>query len=285
MSRNVFCERISPMFESFLLGRYMSGNRFLYKMDPRSKIIMTIMYILLVLISDSLRMLASHAAVAVAAISLSRISFMMIWHSLKGILWLAFVAALFRLFGHPGGEWAIAAFNISIHEEAVRQSILLFGRMIMLIILVSMLTLTTPASDLAYGIAAVIRPLRIFGFPTDRFAFLIVLSLRFLPVFLQEIDQIDKALQARQGGFPRTGPFAAVSRTASLFILAFAHVYRRAEGLSSGLEARGYKGEAGRVRRRIHRFGWRDAVGLIFVAAQSFAAFVTRYSYWTMGTE
>lgn len=266
------------MFESFLIGRYISGNRFLYRIDPRCKLIMAAMYIVLAVFSDSLRMLAAHAAVAVAAILWSRIPLTMIWHSLKGILWLASIAALFRLFGHQGGEWGISVFNVTIDEEGVRQSTLLFGRMILLIVSVSLLTLTTPAADLAYGMAAIIRPLRIFGFSTGQFAFLIVISMRFLPVFLQEIDQIAKAHKARQGSFGRRGLIALISQMASLFILAFAHVYRRAEGLSSGLEARGYRGEAGRVRRRTHRCGWRDAMGLIFVAAQLFASFVIRYS-------
>lgn len=278
MSRNGSGERINQMFESFMIGRYIPGNRFLYRMDPRCKLIMATMYILLAIFFDSLRMLAAQAVVVFAVVLLSRIPFAMIWHSLKGILWLASIAALFRLFGQQGGEWVISAFKVTIYEEGVRQSILLFGRMILLIVTVTLLTLTTPAADLAYGMAVIIRPFRMFGFPTGRFAFLIIVSIRFLPVILQEIDQIAKAYKARWGSIRRTDPIALFSQMASLFILAFAHVYRRAESLSIGLEARGYRDEAGRVRRRTYRCGWRDAVGLSVVAAQSFVTIVIWYS-------
>lgn len=264
------------MFESVWIGRYVAGNRFLHKMDPRCKLAMTGAFGFLVAVNGSVGMTALLAAAAGLAAFASRIPPFAIWRSLKAVLWLASAASLVQLFGHSGGKELVSVYTVTIDEEGLRQAVLMLGRMSLLVISVSSLTLTTSAADLAYGLAALLRPLRMGRARTERYAFSVILSVRFLPVFLQEIDRIATAYKARQGSFGRSGLTAVIRQTGSLFILAFAHAYRRAEGLALGLEARGYRTDAERVRRITYRCGWRDAVGLIAVAVLSVAVMAVK---------
>jgi len=262
------------MFEWIGIGRYVSGNRFLHKMDPRCKLIMVFMFVCLIAFTPSVWMMAVHAAAASTAMFSARIPISIVWRYSKGILLIASVAALFQLVSHGGGDTVGSPGLFSISEDGMEQALLVFGRIMLLIVSVSILTLTTSSSDLAYGMAAVLYPLRVFGIPNERFAFLIILSLRFLPVFQREIHHIVMAHKARLGGLRRSGLFAFIPQLASFFVFAFAHMYRRAEGLSAGLAARGYIMDAERIRRRTYRTGWRDAVGLFIVVAQYIVTFV-----------
>lgn len=256
------------MFQSFWIGRYVPGDRFLHRMNPLCKLIVTGMFAFLIAVAESVGMMAVHAIVASTAVFMARIPLFVIWHSLKGILLIALAAASFRLFDLAVGEAVVSVGIIAVSEDGVKQAVLVFSRLVLLIVSVLLLTMTTTSSDLAYGMAAMLFPLRVFGIPTERFAFTLVIALRFLPVFLQELDQLAMAYRARLGGFRRSGLIALLAQSASLFILAFAHLYRRVEDLAVGLEARGYRTDAARVGRRAYRFGWRDAAASLVVVAQ-----------------
>lgn len=252
------------MFEKFPIGRYILGQSFFHRLDPRYKIVSTLLYFIFIFLTDSITIMAVHATAALVAIGVSRLPVAYLWQGMKGLLLFLVIAGCIQLFGHRGEELIWSMGKLEIYSEGMRQAILLTSRFILLIIAASLLTLTTSAQDLSRGFEVLLRPLRPLGFPNEEFAFMITISVRFIPTLLEEIDHIVKAQTARGADFQDRSLIKRLKAFPSLWIPILSCMFRRAEHLAFAVESRCYRGGMGRTRHKPFQAGWRDGI-VIFV--------------------
>jgi energy-coupling factor transport system permease protein len=176
----------------------------------------------------------------------SRISFISILRGLRPFIWLF----LFILFIHflvvPGRPiFPFGTGFMKMTYSGLQEGALIAFQVVLSIIFSSILTLTTSPMELAKGVFRILFPLRIFRAPIDDIAIMVMISLRYIPLFLQEVERITRAQRARGRDFDRGGFFQRVKRGVPLLIPLFASSLRRTHGIADALVVRGY-GEGAR---------------------------------------
>ena len=251
--------------EIFVLGRYVPGTSPVHRMDPRVKLGLTAlaMVALFAVASQNYPGLAVCALFVLAFYALSGISVQAAFKSIGPLLFLVvFVALMDILFWEEGtvlARWWI----FCVSTGGLWHALFVSCRLTLLLLVVSLLTLTTPTLDITEAIERVLRPLRRFGVPAHELGMMMAIALRFLPQFVNEMGIIYRA-QISRGATVSKGRVRMLS---SLVVPLFTSAFRHADTLSSAMEARCYHGGEGRSRLHELRCTRLDAVGLAVVAA------------------
>ena len=241
------------MFEYLLIGRYIHKQSFVHRLDPRTKIIGICLFILLIFVTNSISVLMVQSAVLLVLFGIARLSFYFLWQGLKGVFPLITFVGFILLVSNQEGYLIWSAGPIEIYSEGIQLAILLSARFSLLIFSTSLLTLTTSSMELAHGFARVLRPLHCLGFPNEQFAFMLTVSIRFIPTFLEELDIIVKAQTARGYCLNQGNLTNRMKSLVSLLDLSLLFTLRRAEQLALALESRCYRGGVERNWRLTHQ--------------------------------
>lgn len=258
------------MLKDITIGQYFPGNSILHRLDPRFKIIITLIFILMLFTGSSFACLGIGAVFTVMSIILSRIPLKMFWKSVKPLLPFLVITALLNLFFVSGGSvWFHWKF-IKITSEGVNISVFMIIRIVLLIMGSSLLTYTTSPITLTDAIERLLSPLKKLKFPVHELAMMMSIALRFIPTLIEETDKIMSAQKAR-GAEIDTGSFMTrVKNLISILIPLFISAFRRADELATAMECRCYNGGAGRTRLRRLKSSARDyfaiAVTAVFYA-------------------
>lgn len=248
------------------IAQYYPGGSVVHRLDPRVKFIAVSALAVALFVRDSFAGLSLYAAAGIAAYALSGVPVAWFWRAVRPLLWLVgltFLAQILFARGTPFCSIWILHFSWAGIELAAFLSM----RLLVLVLIGSVLTLTTPPLALTDGLAWLGRPLRHLRVPTDELALMVTIALRFIPTLLVELEQIMRAQRARGADFSSGGPIkrakALVPVLTPLFVLSF----RRADELALAMEARCYR--PGVVRTRLHplRIGTADVVWLGLTAA------------------
>jgi energy-coupling factor transport system permease protein len=248
------------------IAQYYPGHSVLHRLDPRSKFIAVSALAVALFVRDSFAGLAVFAVAGVVAYALSGVPAAWFWRAFRPLLWLIGLTFLAQVLFAPG-EPFFSIWFIDLSWRGLELAMFLSLRLVVLVLIGSVLTLTTPPIALTDGLAWLGRPLRRVHVPTDELALMVTIALRFIPTLLVELDQIMRAQRARGADFSGGGPLrrarALVPVLVPLFILSF----RRADDLALAMEARCYR--PGTVRTRLHPLRARaaDAVLLALTAA------------------
>ncbi len=259
------------MLKDITLGQYFPVDSVLHRMDPRFKIVETMLLIILLFAGNSFGVLAVGIVFVLLAQMLSNIPMKMIWKSVRPILpILAFTAVLNLLFiddGETLAQWGI----LKITEGGITTSLFMMIRIVLLIIGSSLLTYTTSPILLTDAIESLLSPLKRVKFPVHEMAMMMSIALRFIPTLLEETDKIMSAQKAR-GAMLDNGKLTDRAKALiPILIPLFVSAFRRAEELATAMECRCYRGGDGRTRLRTLKAAPRDyialAVCLLFLAA------------------
>ncbi len=259
------------MLKDITLGQYFPVDSVLHRMDPRFKIIFTMLFIIMLFAGNSIWTLVLGAVFVLMAQLLSKIPLKMSWKSIKPILpILVFTAVLNLVFISSGDvlwEWRF----IKITEGGLQTSVFMICRIILLIVGSSLLTYTTSPILLTDAIEALMSPLRKIKFPVHEMAMMMSIALRFIPTLLEETDKIMSAQKARGAALDSGKLTQRVKALIPILIPLFVSAFRRAEELATAMECRCYRGGEGRTRLRQLRAEKRDYIGLfvclVFLAA------------------
>jgi len=172
------------------------------------------------------------------------------------------------LFTTPG-QPLVAVGRFAMTWEGVLAGATQIYRLCLLVIISALLTFTASPTQLAHGLEAVFKPLTRIGLPVREFALVLTIALRFAPVLLEEIDKISKAQQARGVDMVSRNPLRQVQSWSPLFVPIFVAAFRRADELSTAMEARGFRGAANRTRLYPLRLSRRDVWAVLITAAFS----------------
>ncbi|WP_134704798.1 energy-coupling factor transporter transmembrane protein EcfT [Ammoniphilus sp. YIM 78166] len=232
------------------IGQFIPGSSFVHRLDPRAKLLFVVFFVGIVFWAKEPATYGLLIGFVLLSIVVSGISPGYLLRSLRAIIWIILFTVIIHLFMTKGGEVWYTWKWIEIHEEGVKQAISIALRLILLILMASLLTLTTSPIDLTDGIERLFSPLARFGFPAHELAMMMSIALRFIPTLIEETDKIMKAQISRGADFESGNLLKRVKNMVPLLIPLFISAFRRAEELALAMESRGYRGAIGRTKLR-----------------------------------
>lgn len=253
------------MIRDITLGQYYPEQSVVHRLDARTKILGTLLYIIEVFLVNSF---AGFGLVILALgilIGISRVPVRFIFKGLKAVVFiilLTFVLNLFMFDGTVLWHWKF----LTITYEGLYRSCFMALRLILLIIGTSMLTLTTKPMELTDGLEKLLKPFNRLGLPSHEIALMMSIALRFIPTLLEETDKIMKAQQARGADFESGNLMQRVKSMIPILIPLFVGSFRIAQDLALAMEARCYHGGVGRTRMKEIVFSRRDGVAGVLLA-------------------
>ena len=250
------------------LGQYFPGNTLLHRLDPRTKLLGTVAYIVALFLAKGIVGYAVLLAVLAALIAVSRVGLKTILRGMKPILVIIIITAVLNLFYTPGAGEPLAAFWIfKIYPEGIWAAVYMVLRIAMLIACTFLLTYTTSPILLTDGLEKLLGPLKAIRVPVHELAMMMSIALRFIPTLIEETDKIMSAQKARGADFDTGSLMQKARALVPLLVPLFISAFRRADELAVAMECRCYHGGEGRTRLRVLRFRGADVAALAGSAA------------------
>lgn len=253
------------MIRDITLGQYYPGGSAVHRLDARTKIIATLLYIIeLFIVNNFYGFLITAAALAVV-IAVSKVPPRFIFRGLSAVFLIiafTFVLNVFMVDGRVLWHWKF----LTITYEGLMRAFFMAVRLVLLIIGSSMLTLTTKPIELTDGLEKLLKPFSKIGLPSHEIALMMTIALRFIPTLMEETDKIIKAQQARGADFESGNIIQRGKNLIPILVPLFVSSFRIAQDLALAMEARCYNGGSGRTRMNEIRFRRGDAVaGVLMV--------------------
>lgn len=253
------------MIRDITIGQYYQSESVIHRLDPRTKIIATLIYIIGLFVLDSFWGLGFAALVLAVVIGLSRVPVSFMLRGLKPIFLIILFTFVLNMF-LQSGEVLVRFWIFTITKEGLITAFFMAARLTLLILGSSMMTLTTKPIELTDGIESLLSPLRKIGVPAHELAMMMTIALRFIPTLLEETDKIMKAQQARGADFETGNILRRAKSMLPILIPLFISAFRIAQDMAQAMEARCYRGGDGRTRMNQMKFQRRDAAAAVFVA-------------------
>lgn len=265
------------MIKDITIGQYLPGESFTHKLDPRTKIIIAILFIVSLFIIDKFVGYILVVAFLAVIIKNAKIPLRFIFKGIKPILFLIIFTAILNIFMVKGTADTLVfeAGFIKIYIEGLRTAAFMALRLVFLIVGTSLLTLTTSPIELTDGIERLLRP--IGKELAHELAMMMTIALRFIPTLTEETDKIMKAQKARGADFETGNIIQKAKSLIPLLVPLFISSFRRADELAMAMEARCYRGGTGRTRMKELMFSSKDIVAFGIFMVLFIASFAIRF--------
>ena len=254
------------MLREITLGQYYPADSVVHRLDPRTKLFGTLVFIVSLFISTNIwgYVLASIALAAV--IRLTKVPFSFMVRGLKAIMVLLLISVSFNLF-LASGEVLVKVWIFRITREGLRLAGFMAARLVYLVLGSTIMTLTTTPNELTDGLEKSMGFLGRVGVPVHEISMMMSIALRFIPILVEETDKIMKAQMARGADFESGNLIQRVKAMVPLLVPLFISAFRRATDLAMAMEARCYRGGAGRTKMKPLHYAHRDraAYGLLLL--------------------
>ncbi len=253
------------MLRDITIGQYYPADSVIHKLDPRTKLMATMIYILSLFI---FRSLAGFAAVTLGlflVILLSKVPIGYMVKGLKAIVVILLITVVFNLFLTPG-ETLVSFWKLRITEEGLKNAVFMTVRLIYLILGSSVLTLTTTPNQLTDGLEKSLKPLNKIHVPVHEISMMMSIALRFIPILIEETDKIMKAQLARGADFESGNLVKKAKAMVPLLVPLFISAFRRANDLALAMEARCYHGGEGRTKMKPLKYKGADGIAYLLIA-------------------
>ena len=248
------------------LGQYFPGNTVIHRLDPRTKLLFTVLYIVALFSAKGGVTYAVLFAVLCASIAVSRIHPRNILRGMKPILFIIVLTAVLNIFYTPGDPiWQWKFLKITV--EGLWAAFFMVLRISFLITCTFLLTYTTSPIMLTDGLERLLGPLKKLRVPVHELSMMMSIALRFIPTLIEETDKIMSAQKARGADFDTANLLQRARALVPLLVPLFISAFRRADELAVAMECRCYHGGEGRTRLRQLKYARRDAVALAGGAA------------------
>ena len=254
------------MISDITFGQYVEGDSIIHRLDPRAKIIMTVLYIVAIFLAKSVTAFALLLALSVASIFMTGLSFRMVLRSMRSILFIIIFTAIINIFWMTGDTLLVQFWIIKIYLEGVINALMIVLRIVLLITATSVfMTYTTTPLALTDAIESLLSPLKKLHVPVHEFSMMMTIALRFIPTLIDETQKIINAQTARGADFSSGNLIKRAKALIPILIPLFVSAFRRADELATAMECRCYTGGEGRTRMNTLRSSAKDwiAVGLI----------------------
>ena len=254
------------MLKDITLGQYFPGSTVVHRLDPRTKLLMVVLYIVALFLAKWWVSYGLMLAFLVTAVVLSRIRPKALFRGLKPLLIIIIFTALINLF-YSDGQVLVQFWIFRITREGILQAVFLVLRIMMLVMGTFLLTYTTSPIALTDGLESLLGPLKKIRFPVHELAMMMSIALRFIPTLIEETDKIISAQKARGADFETGNLYRRAKALVPILVPLFVSAFRRADELATAMECRCYHGGEGRTKMKQLHYRLRDVVTLLLGAA------------------
>ena len=252
------------MIRDITIGQYYPAQSPVHRLDPRVKIICTLIFLVSLFVQNSLLGYAVATIFLMIVIIASEVPLKFMLKGLKAIVILLLFTVVMNLFLTKGGETLVHFWIFTITEQGLRVSVFMAIRLIYLIVGSSLMTLTTTPNSLTDGIESVLKPLNKINVPVHEIAMMMSIALRFIPILLEETDKIMKAQIARGADLESGNIIQKTKAMVPILVPLFVSAFRRANDLAMAMEARCYCGGEGRTKMKPLIYEKRDYLAYTF---------------------
>ncbi len=253
------------MIKDITIGQFFPGNSPVHKLDARTKIILTFLFIIFIFVCQNFWSLGLLSGFALVVFLLTRISPKIILKSFKPLLPIVLLTTVLQLYYIKEGNILFEWKFIAITDTGIFTAVFIVVRIFTLLLMSSLLTYTTSPTDLTDAIERLLSPLNLLKIDVHTFAMMMTIALRFIPTLIDEIDRIMSAQKARGADFESGNLVKRIKALFPIFIPLFISAFKRAIELTDAMSCRCYTGGNGRTRLRQMKFSYRDIIAFVVV--------------------
>lgn len=263
------------MKSDIAFGQYCEGDSLLHRLDPRAKIILAVLYIVVIFLAESVVSFGLLLLFSAGLVAVSGISPRIVLGSMKALTFIIIFTAVINIFWMQGETLLFALGPVEVYLEGIVNAVLIVLRIMLLLICTSMfLTYTTTPIALTDGIEQLLAPLNRIHVPVHEFAMMMSIALRFIPTLIEETEKIMNAQRARGADFTEGNLLQRAKALIPILVPLFVSAFRRADELATAMECRCYTGGAGRTRMSVLHYNWKDfaAIGVVMLLGAAVVA-------------
>ena len=258
------------MLKDITLGQYFPGKSLVHRLDPRTKLIMLVVYIVALFTSKSWVSYGACFVFLAVSIAVSTIPVKSIVKGMKPLVFILIFTGILNLFFTEGETVLVKLWAITITLEGLIRAIFMVARILMLITATFLLTYTTSPISLTDGLEALLSPLKKIRVPVHELSMMMCIALRFIPTLIEETDKIMSAQKARGADFESGNLMQRVKALVPILVPLFISAFRRADELATAMECRCYQGGDGRTKMKLLRYHLGDlrafGIGALLIA-------------------
>ena len=243
------------MLKDITLGQYFPGNSVIHRLDPRTKLILLVVYIVALFMAVNWVSYALMAAFLVIVIKISTIPPKSIIRGMKPLVMILVFTGVLNLFFTTGeGEPLLDFWIFTVYAEGLQRAVFMVIRILLLISGTFLLTYTTSPISLTDGLESLMNPLKVIKVPVHELSMMMCIALRFIPTLIEETDKIMSAQKARGADFESGSLMDKAKALVPILVPLFISAFRRADELATAMECRCYQGGEGRTKMKLLRY-------------------------------
>ena len=265
------------MLKDITLGQFFPGKSVVHRLDPRTKLVMLIIYIVALFVAKDWVGYGVLFLFLASSVAISRIPLKALLRGMKPLLVILIFTGILNLFFTSGEHALVSFWGITIYWEGLERAAMMILRILMLISGTFLLTYTTSPIALTDGLESLLKPLKVIKVPVHELSMMMCIALRFIPTLIEETDKIMSAQKARGADFETGNLIERAKALLPILVPLFVSAFRRADELAIAMESRCYHGGEGRTRMKQLRFCTRDIIALILGCVFTAVIFVMKH--------
>ena len=259
------------MLKDITLGQYFPGNTPAHRLDPRTKILLVVLYIVALFTAKHVVGYGLMALTLAVCVKISGVRVKALVRGLKPVVFIVVFTALLNIFFTPAETYLLELGFLRISAVGLENAIFMVLRILLLIMGTFLMTYTTSPISLTDGLEQLLSPLKRFRVPVHELAMMMSIALRFIPTLVEETDKIMSAQKARGADFEGGSLIDKAKALIPILVPLFISAFRRADELATAMECRCYQGGEGRTKMKLLRYHRNDlsafGIGIVLTAA------------------
>ena len=245
---------------NLVFGKYMPLDSPIHKLDPRAKILAMLVMLVAVFMPSGWYGYLIIGVVMILVIRLSKLKLSFVIKAFKPMIFMMCFLFIINIFGYTEGTLLLSVGPLKIYWEAITHTLYIVIRLLLMIMITTVLTVTTKPLDLTLGIEYLLKPFKKIGVPSHEIAMMISIALRFIPTIIEETMRIMNSQKARGVDFEEGKLKEKIMAIVSLIVPLFSVAFQRADDLANAMEARGYNPSGTRTRYKQLKYEMRDVI-------------------------
>lgn len=246
------------------IGQYFPGDSVIHRLDPRTKITLSFMYIMVLFFVKTFSAYAMALIYLYTVMKIADIPFSMLFKGIKSLIFIIVLTLALNIFMIEG-ETLFTIFGLTASKEGLRYAVFMALRLILMVMGSAVMTLTTSPIRLTDGLEKIMKPLEVIKVPAHEISMMMTIALRFIPTLMEETQKIIKAQKARGANFEEGSIVKRAKALVPILIPLFISSFRRADELANAMEARLYRGGNDRTKLNPLKYQKRDYLAYTFV--------------------
>ena len=253
------------MLKDITLGQYFPGKSFVHKLDPRTKLLVLVAYIVTLFMAGGWIGYGLCAAFLIVSILVSTIPVKSIVRGMKPLAFILLFTGILNVFFTAGETVLLDLGFVSVTLEGLQRAVFMMVRILLLVSGTFLLTYTTSPISLTDGLESLMSPLKVIHVPVHELSMMMCIALRFIPTLMEETEKIMNAQKSRGADFHSGSLIQRAKALLPIFIPLLSSAFKRADELANAMDCRCYHGGEGRTKLKVLHLRGSDVVGMVLV--------------------